>query len=106
MDYFREELLRFAPLFPYATLFRSAPPATTENFDGILADFDRLIMPATTHWNHPGFMAYFATTGSAPGDRKSTRLNSSHSQISYAVFRLKKKKILHMQPILPRGSPV
>ncbi|HEY0811599.1 MAG TPA: aminotransferase class I/II-fold pyridoxal phosphate-dependent enzyme, partial [Longimicrobiales bacterium] len=45
----------------------SAPPATTENFDDILADFDRLIMPATTHWNHPGFMAYFATTGSAPG---------------------------------------
>src|SRR2546430_15027081 len=30
--------------------------------------------------------------GTAPGDRKSTRLNSSHSQISYAVFCLKKKK--------------
>src|SRR2546427_7853518 len=32
------------------------------------------------------------STGGAPGDRKSTRLNSSHSQISYAVFCLKKKK--------------
>lgn len=42
-------------------------PVTGESFDDILADFDRLIMPATTHWNHPGFMAYFATSGSAPG---------------------------------------
>src|SRR2546427_2295070 len=33
-----------------------------------------------------------AETGEAPEDRKSTRLNSSHSQISYAVFCLKKKK--------------
>jgi aromatic-L-amino-acid/L-tryptophan decarboxylase len=45
----------------------SAPPASSEDFADILADFDRLIMPATTHWNHPGFMAYFATSGSAPG---------------------------------------
>ncbi|HET9440958.1 MAG TPA: pyridoxal-dependent decarboxylase [Longimicrobiales bacterium] len=49
-----------------AALPSSAPPQA-ESFDDILADFDRLIMPATTHWNHPGFMAYFATTGSAPG---------------------------------------
>ena len=44
-----------------------APPAQGESFDRIIADFDRLIMPGTTHWNHPGFMAYFATSGSAPG---------------------------------------
>ena len=43
-----------------------APPHDGEPFDRILADFDQLIMPGTTHWNHPGFMAYFATTGSAP----------------------------------------
>ena len=43
------------------------PPAQPEPFDQILADFDQLIMPATTQWNHPGFMAYFAITGSAPG---------------------------------------
>src|SRR2546430_4460352 len=36
-----------------------------------------------------------AVGGGMPGDRKSTRLNSSHSQISYAVFCLKKKKKLH-----------
>jgi aromatic-L-amino-acid decarboxylase len=35
--------------------------------EAILSDFDRLIVPATTHWNHPGFFAYFAITGSAPG---------------------------------------
>lgn len=42
-------------------------PADGEPFESILADFDRIIMPAMTHWNHPGFMAYFANTGSAAG---------------------------------------
>src|SRR5438128_9976890 len=32
-----------------------------------MADFERVLVPGLTHWNHPGFMAYFATTGSAPG---------------------------------------
>jgi aromatic-L-amino-acid decarboxylase len=32
-----------------------------------MADFDRVLMPGMTHWNHPGFMAYFAITASAPG---------------------------------------
>jgi aromatic-L-amino-acid/L-tryptophan decarboxylase len=45
----------------------TSPPRQPESFDDILADFDRIIMPGTTHWNHPGFMAYFATSGSAPG---------------------------------------
>ena len=44
-----------------------SPPDTGAPFDEILADFDRLIMPATTHWNHPGFMAYFAVSASAAG---------------------------------------
>jgi aromatic-L-amino-acid decarboxylase len=43
------------------------PPAAPEAMESILADFDRLVLPATTHWNHPGFFAYFAITGSAPG---------------------------------------
>ena len=42
-------------------------PAGPEPFETILDDFERLVPPATTHWNHPGFLAYFATTGSAPG---------------------------------------
>ena len=42
-------------------------PAHGESFDRILADFQQIILPGITHWNHPGFFAYFAITGSAPG---------------------------------------
>ena len=42
-------------------------PARGEDFDSIFADFERIILPGITHWNHPGFFAYFAITGSAPG---------------------------------------
>ena len=47
--------------------FPAEPPETGEAIDAILADYDRLIIPNATHWQHPGFMAYFATTASAPG---------------------------------------
>ena len=43
------------------------PPRAGEDMARILADFDEKIMPGITHWNHPGFMAYFAITGSGPG---------------------------------------
>ncbi len=42
-------------------------PDEPEPFERILEDYDRLIPRATTHWNHPGFFAWFAVTGSAPG---------------------------------------
>src|SRR5687768_14415595 len=42
-------------------------PQAGENFDTIFADFERIIIPGITHWNHPGFFAYFAITGSGPG---------------------------------------
>ncbi|HEX7486151.1 MAG TPA: pyridoxal-dependent decarboxylase, partial [Vicinamibacterales bacterium] len=42
-------------------------PEQGEPFDAILSDFENLIVPGITHWNHPGFFAYFAITGSAPG---------------------------------------
>jgi len=45
---------------------RSAPDQG-EPMDRILADFERQIVPHVTHWNHPGFMGYFATSGSMPG---------------------------------------
>lgn len=45
----------------------SAPPDAPESMEAILADFDRAILPGITHWNHPGFFAYFAISGSAPG---------------------------------------
>src|SRR5882762_2524525 len=44
-----------------------APPEKGEPMQQILADVDRLIVPALTHWSHPSFFAYFATSTSAPG---------------------------------------
>ncbi len=44
-----------------------SPPRQGESMDGILADFESTILPGVTHWNHPGFFAYFAITGSGPG---------------------------------------
>lgn len=43
------------------------PPVEGEDIDAILDDFERVIVPGITHWNHPGFFAYFSITGSAPG---------------------------------------
>ena len=45
----------------------AAPPAQGEPLARMLDDFERLVLPGITHWNHPGFLAYFANTGSAPG---------------------------------------
>jgi len=45
----------------------ASAPAKGESMDAILADIDRLIVPALTHWSHPSFFAYFATSTSAPG---------------------------------------
>jgi aromatic-L-amino-acid decarboxylase len=44
-----------------------APPVDAESMDTILDDFERIILPGITHWQHPGFLAYFANTASAPG---------------------------------------
>ncbi len=50
---------------------RSQLPATApeegESMEEIFHDFERLLAPGLTHWNHPGFMAYFPSTGSGPG---------------------------------------
>src|SRR5688572_32536453 len=67
-------------LFPYTTLFRSVQEA---------ADISREIYVGLVLDRALGLPVLMA---SSEGDRKSTRLNSSHSQISYAVFCLKKKK--------------
>ena len=44
-----------------------APPEQGESFEAMLRDFDELIVPGLTHWNHPRFFAWFANTGSEPG---------------------------------------
>src|SRR5689334_23701615 len=67
-------------LFPYTTLFRSAHRQGT----GLLLQGEAV---AAVH-DH---VAEIGDTGIEQADRKSTRLNSSHSSISYAVFCLKKK---------------
>jgi len=43
------------------------PPTDPEPMDAILSDFERVILPGITHWNHPGFFAYFSSSASAPG---------------------------------------
>src|SRR3712207_6888428 len=74
-------------LFPYTTLFRSAPPVTKfpEGHSRVSTGF--LGCQAQVR-----FFALLRIKPHAPLDRKSTRLNSSHANISYAVFCLKKKK--------------
>src|SRR5437773_9604146 len=67
-------------LFPYTTLFRSR--------DGNLGTGASI----TASTLSAGVHTVTATIADAGGDRKSTRLNSSHITISYAVFCLKKKK--------------
>jgi aromatic-L-amino-acid decarboxylase len=51
-------------------LVRALPshaPESPESFDAIFNDFTKLVVPGITHWNHPGFFAYFAISGSGPG---------------------------------------
>ncbi len=68
-------------------------PDVGEPFDAILRDFDRLIVPAVTHWNHPGFLAYFGCTGTTPaiiGEMLAAALNTNglHWKTSPAVAEL------------------
>lgn len=44
-----------------------SPPTRGEKMETILEDFQKLIVPATTHWNHPAFMAYFANSSTGAG---------------------------------------
>ena len=59
-------LSQLAPGDVAAALPASAPDGP-ERFDAILRDFEQVIVPGITHWNHPGFFAYFAISGSGPG---------------------------------------
>src|SRR3989442_8446585 len=89
-------------LFPYTTLFRSARPHDLDRNSGVLGDDhgfrDEIRLgvrppaePATEERRvDPHLVGRRAED--LRGDRKSTRLNSSHVRISYAVFCLKKKK--------------
>src|SRR3712207_7003282 len=78
-------------LFPYTTLFRSN--AVDPGFDPQNVLTARLVLSGDA-WNDPERRIAFhdRVVASIKSDRKSTRLNSSHANISYAVFCLKKKK--------------
>src|SRR3712207_8034199 len=80
-------------LFPYTTLFRSAPPENPEeSLSTPAVPIGEPLASSRTSNGAPPDSAQ-ATDASGNGlDRKSTRLNSSHANISYAVFCLKKKK--------------
>src|SRR3712207_7436160 len=88
-------------LFPYTTLFRSRPrhpppgPGSARGVGGRvdLAGDDRRRTSVVLHALHLALEDPHRAAQRA-GDRKSTRLNSSHANISYAVFCLKKKKKL------------
>src|SRR2546430_12692277 len=91
-------------LFPYTTLFRSLSPLRFEAMNRlrnrliVVFGFATLAPLLVTAWISVSLLELsLSPTGeldqvSKSLDRKSTRLNSSHSQISYAVFCLKKKK--------------
>src|SRR5688572_31940864 len=77
-------------LFPYTTLFRSTDVAAFDETTGELTLGKTLTTPARLVAGIENGVEKAGTRFQK--DRKSTRLNSSHSQISYAVFCLKKKK--------------
>src|SRR2546422_4440151 len=85
-------------LFPYTTLFRS-PPARGQRAREVAAAFDE------GHRRHCRYITGLHTdccarhTSGDALDRKSTRLNSSHGYISYAVFCLKKKNTRHVDRV-------
>ena len=43
------------------------PPTNGEDIENVLSDIDKILIDGITHWNHPGFMAYFNSTSSGPG---------------------------------------
>src|SRR3712207_8522498 len=90
-------------LFPSTTLFRSPDPArdqlgvlaaVVEDDDLVCGDLalERELLERLLRDRRLRRVLHPAATPSPPADRKSTRLNSSHANISYAVFCLKKKK--------------
>src|SRR2546427_8820824 len=82
-------------LFPYTTLFRSRIVRAFElsiNDGQAFINALRFVTELRHHLSNRGFVIGEVLLG-AERDRKSTRLNSSHSQISYAVFCLKKKNV-------------
>src|SRR3989449_5282348 len=77
-------------LFPYTTLFRSS--ASAYSLVSLVARLGPLTRPGGSFLSLTYMASERVVPGYGGGDRKSTRLNSSHGYISYAVFCLKKKR--------------
>src|SRR2546427_7085117 len=82
-------------LFPYTTLFRSVC-GHREGDAGVLAIAEAVVFPGGVKIAIVRIHCRAVIREFTAGDRKSTRLNSSHSQISYAVFCLKKKQTVRL----------
>src|SRR3712207_7131264 len=78
-------------LFPYTTLFRSPPHITAADLERV-TECQTPFYAAVEMGDDRTVTLHFDAPPEAP-DRKSTRLNSSHANISYAVFCLKKKNL-------------
>src|SRR3712207_8536598 len=92
-------------LFPYTTLFRSVlaqriGAALNERKVDPELRVDRQTKLHHRYADLPGLRMHYVEAGDGPLDRKSTRLNSSHANISYAVFCLKKKQPTPYPPYL------
>src|SRR3712207_7723547 len=91
-------------LFPYTTLFRSSDPQApgleaapfqvVSGSSGAASVFDNGMATPAVDWIRDGVLTNLIRPRAWALDRKSTRLNSSHANISYAVFCLKKKKTI------------
>src|SRR5688572_31217171 len=85
-------------LFPYTTLFRSGVTRSLQRMTNNLRTGANFIETKFTTLDERTHELWISDVSDVPGfyagDRKSTRLNSSHSQISYAVFCLKKKSTM------------
>src|SRR5258708_15381951 len=79
-------------LFPYTTLFRSLVGINHGSPRGLAQDFALIYGPVSSTHTHKWRVKTDTFGLFCSGDRKSTRLNSSHQIISYAVFCLKKKQ--------------
>src|SRR3712207_7796911 len=89
-------------LFPYTTLFRSAVPDQDLGvaFGASLQPEEQQVVDDPDEGGHDRRHHEQRRHLQQPGDRKSTRLNSSHANISYAVFCLKKKKNYNILSII------
>src|SRR2546427_8447752 len=78
-------------LFPYTTLFRSHHDPVLLDLGGVRREFAKIALRQAREVSPCTLLGCTYLLTRCRRDRKSTRLNSSHSQISYAVFCLKKK---------------